>query len=84
MVDSGLLHIELGHESALETVRMSSRHVLHVSAATIHRLIGITDVDVIEVSTTELDDAVRMVDDYGREGSSAGCCRRRPWTRSLP
>jgi len=36
-----------------------------------HRLVGITDCDVLEVSTPELDDVVRIEDVYGREGTSA-------------
>jgi mannose-6-phosphate isomerase-like protein (cupin superfamily) len=44
--------------------------VFHVAPGTRHRLIGETDVDVIEVSTPELDDVVRLEDAYGREGTS--------------
>jgi hypothetical protein len=33
-------------------------------------MVAITDVDVIEVSTPELDDVVRLEDIYGREGTS--------------
>jgi mannose-6-phosphate isomerase len=36
-----------------------------------HRFEALEDVDVIEVSTPELDDVVRVEDDYGREGTSA-------------
>lgn len=35
-----------------------------------HRLTAITDIEVIEVSTPELDDVVRLEDRYGREGTS--------------
>ncbi len=35
-----------------------------------HRLTALTDVDVMEVSTPELDDVVRLEDRYGREGTS--------------
>lgn len=35
-----------------------------------HRLTAVTDVDVMEVSTPELDDVVRLEDRYGREGTS--------------
>ena len=35
-----------------------------------HRMIGVEDCDVIEVSTNHLDDVVRLSDDYGREGTS--------------
>jgi len=34
---------------------------------TVHRLIATHDAEVVEVSTTELDDVVRLEDDYGRE-----------------
>ena len=35
-----------------------------------HRLTAVSDVDVVEVSTPELDDVVRLEDHYGREGTS--------------
>lgn len=40
--------------------------VLHVPAGFVHRLRAITDVEIVEVSTPELDDVVRHADDYGR------------------
>ena len=36
-----------------------------------HRLTAVTDLDVVEVSTPELDDVVRLEDSYGRAGTSA-------------
>jgi mannose-6-phosphate isomerase-like protein (cupin superfamily) len=36
-----------------------------------HRMIAITDCDVLEASTPELDDVVRLEDSYGRKGTSA-------------
>jgi hypothetical protein len=33
-------------------------------------MIAVTDVDVVEVSTPELDDVVRLEDRYGRAGTS--------------
>ena len=50
---------------------MGVGEVFHVSPGTKHRMIAVTDVDVLEVSTPELDDVVRLEDDYGREGTSA-------------
>lgn len=41
-----------------------------IAPPTRHRLTAISDVDVIEVSTPELDDVVRLEDRYGREGTS--------------
>ena len=37
----------------------------------IHTIEGVEETDVLEVSTPELDDVVRLRDLYGREGTSA-------------
>jgi hypothetical protein len=37
----------------------------------VHRLCAITDADVLEASTPELDDVVRIEDDYGRNEAAA-------------
>ncbi len=42
----------------------------HVTPGLRHRMTALEDTDVIEVSTTELDDVVRLEDRYGREGTS--------------
>ena len=39
----------------------------HVRPGTVHRMRAVTDCDVLEVSTPEVDDVVRVQDDYGRE-----------------
>lgn len=38
----------------------------HVTPGTVHRMVAVTDVDVLEVSTPYLDDVVRLEDRYGR------------------
>lgn len=38
----------------------------HITPNTKHRMIAITDCDVLEASTPELDDVVRLEDNYGR------------------
>jgi mannose-6-phosphate isomerase len=40
----------------------------HVKPGTVHRMRAVTDCDVLEASTPEVDDVVRVQDDYGREG----------------
>jgi mannose-6-phosphate isomerase len=42
-----------------------------VAMGRVHRYEAIERCEVIEVSTTELDDVVRLEDDFGREGTSA-------------
>jgi len=41
-----------------------------VATGRIHRYEGIERCEIVEVSTPELDDVVRLEDDYGREGTS--------------
>ena len=43
----------------------------HVPPHSVHRLQAVTDCDFFEVSTTQLDDVVRLEDNYGRQGTSA-------------
>ena len=38
----------------------------HVKPGIIHRMIALTDCDVLEVSTPEVEDVVRIADSYGR------------------
>ena len=38
---------------------------------TVHRVKALEDTLIVEVSTPDIDDVVRLADDYGREGTSA-------------
>lgn len=69
-VASGKMLLEIGDVEFLTEKRMKENDSYHCKPLTIHRMIAISDVDVIEVSTPELDDVVRLQDDYGREGTS--------------
>ncbi len=42
----------------------------HIKPGTKHRMVALTDCDILEVSTPELDDVVRLEDNYGRTGTS--------------
>ncbi len=42
-----------------------------ITPGTVHYMEAVTDCDVLEASTPELDDVVRLTDRYGREGTSA-------------
>jgi len=43
----------------------------HVATGRIHRYEAIERTELMEVSTPELDDVVRLQDDFGREGTNA-------------
>jgi quercetin dioxygenase-like cupin family protein len=70
LVESGEMDLEVGQGAEQKTIRMRARDSFHCAPNTIHRMVAVTDVDVIEVSTPELDDVVRLEDAYGREGTS--------------
>jgi mannose-6-phosphate isomerase-like protein (cupin superfamily) len=44
--------------------------VFHVPPGCVHRMVAVTDCRLLEVSTPEIDDVVRIEDRYGREGTS--------------
>jgi mannose-6-phosphate isomerase len=45
---------------------LAPREPFHITPGLRHRMIAIEDTDVVEVSTPELDDVVRLEDRYGR------------------
>jgi mannose-6-phosphate isomerase len=71
-VQSGRCRMQVGeHESAMTTHELEPGDSVHLPAGARHRVEALTDVVLLEVSTTELDDVVRLEDRYGREGTSA-------------
>lgn len=70
LIEAGEMDLEIGQGAELRVLRMKARDSYHCSPRTVHRMVAVTDVDVIEVSTPELDDVVRLEDAYGREGTS--------------
>jgi mannose-6-phosphate isomerase-like protein (cupin superfamily) len=55
----------------LEDVQLKLGESFRITPGTIHQIVALTDCDVLEVSTPEVDDIVRLSDKYGREGTSA-------------
>lgn len=51
---------------ALERVELKPGDSYHVTPGTVHRMEAVTDVDILEASTPDLDDVVRLEDRYGR------------------
>ncbi len=70
LVQSGEMDLEIGQGAEQRTLRMKALDTFHCKPKTVHRMVAVTDVDVVEVSTPELDDVVRLEDVYGREGTS--------------
>jgi len=45
---------------------LEPRQPFHITPGLRHRMVALDDTDIVEVSTTELDDVVRLQDRYGR------------------
>jgi mannose-6-phosphate isomerase len=72
LVQEGRARLELGGVGdELETIEIKAGDAFRFRPRTVHRVTAIEDTLVVEVSTTQLDDVVRLEDKYGREGTSA-------------
>ncbi len=60
-----------GEDEVLDDVQLKVGESFRITPRTIHQMVALTDCEVLEVSTPELDDVVRLSDKYGREGTSA-------------
>lgn len=70
LVHSGELELVLGSGADQRVEKLGPGQSRHIVPGTVHRFRGVTDCELFEVSTPELDDVVRIEDDFGREGTS--------------
>jgi len=71
LVVSGRLRLYLEDDAGTVQVQeLGPGQHRHVPTGRIHRYEAIERVELMEVSTPELDDVVRLEDDFGREGTS--------------
>jgi mannose-6-phosphate isomerase len=69
---SGELRYWVGERAdSLEDMQLKPGDAFRITPGTVHYMEALTDCDVLEASTPELDDVVRISDRYGREGTSA-------------
>jgi mannose-6-phosphate isomerase len=72
LVNAGRLRLYLEDElGAIQVEELGVGEHRHVPTGRIHRYEAIERTELIEVSTPELDDVIRLEDDFGREGTSA-------------
>jgi len=69
---SGRAEVELGGpgEGMLNSEIVGPGAAFHFPPGTVHRVKAVEDTTIMEVSTPELDDIVRLEDRYGREGTT--------------
>ena len=63
---SGVLDMDIELDGRRDQLRLAPGDALHITPGMKHRMIAVEDCDVLEVSTPELDDVVRLEDRYGR------------------
>jgi mannose-6-phosphate isomerase-like protein (cupin superfamily) len=68
----GRAEVELGApgESVLAKEVVGAGAAFRFTPGTVHRVKALEDTTILEVSTPELDDVVRLEDNYGRTGTS--------------
>jgi mannose-6-phosphate isomerase-like protein (cupin superfamily) len=71
-VQAGRAKLELGEagEAVLVEEIITPGAAFRYRPGTVHRVTAIEDTTILEVSTPQLDDVVRLEDRYGREGTS--------------
>ena len=71
-VREGRARLELGDVGGeLEALEIGPGDTFRYRPRTVHRIAAVEDTLIVEVSTPELDDVVRLEDDFGREGTNA-------------
>jgi mannose-6-phosphate isomerase-like protein (cupin superfamily) len=72
LIHSGRARIELGSagDAFLNEEVVGPGATFRLRPGTVHRVTALEDTTILEVSTTQLDDVVRLEDRYGREGTA--------------
>ena len=68
---TGALEMDVEHDGVVQKLRLTPGECLHIVPGMKHRMIAVQDCDILEVSTPELDDVIRLEDRYGRADSTA-------------
>lgn len=69
-ISSGLLDLELEEDGRMRLRRLGPGESAHIAPGRRHRFCAVEDTDLFEVSSPEIDDVVRLEDDYGRAGTT--------------
>jgi mannose-6-phosphate isomerase-like protein (cupin superfamily) len=67
---SGILEMDVERDGERQKLQLRPGDSLHIVPGMKHRMTAAEECDVLEVSTPELDDVVRLEDRYGRAGDA--------------
>ena len=69
---SGEMILVVGPDAeSVEEIRMREHDAFRIRPGVVHRMVAVTDCDILEASTPHLDDIVRLEDRYGRSSDDA-------------
>lgn len=68
---SGELVYWVQEDGKMRDMQLRRGDAFHITPGTVHSMEAVTDCDILEASTPDLDDVVRLTDRYGRQGTSA-------------
>jgi mannose-6-phosphate isomerase len=72
LVRSGTLRLYLEDDyGVVRTHDLAAGEAMRIATGRVHRFEALERCELIEVSTPELDDVIRLEDDFGREGTNA-------------
>ena len=72
---AGRIRIEIGEAPDIESFLLGAGEGMHIPSGVIHRVVAMVSSDILEASTPELDDVVRLEDRYGRADTAATLVR---------
>jgi mannose-6-phosphate isomerase-like protein (cupin superfamily) len=66
-LENGMTENEvLSYENTFEVIDLHEGVIVDIKPGYVHRVVPTTDLEFMEVSTTHLDDVIRLQDDHGR------------------
>jgi len=68
---SGEVRLEVGSDGSMQELRLKPGEAFRILPGTRHRVSADRPADLVEVSSPETDDVVRLEDRYGRAGTTA-------------
>lgn len=69
-VIAGKVLLELQRGDERDSITLDVGEAFHITPLTIHRIEALEETDLVEVSTPEIHDVVRLNDRYGRAGTT--------------
>ena len=66
-----IYRVQLPESDRMQDMELKQGESFRVAPRTVHYIQAVTDCDILEASTPQLEDVVRLEDRYGRKGTSA-------------